>query len=113
MPGALPTIAILQDGICEPLVIKRKQAPSLSAAPNPFSTATVLLVNVPSDFDGKHFTIKLFDVLGNSVRTIADRNLPAGTYQFQINAANLPGNNYLAVLELENQLVTKALLFIR
>lgn len=117
MAGDYPTLTILQDGICTPLVVARASSPSLSAAPNPFSLSgggmPALVVNIPDAYDGKRFSLKIFDLLGNVVLTLADKELGAGVHEFQYAPKFLAGNSYIAVLEFEGQRVSKSLLYLR
>lgn len=45
--------------------------------PNPFNPATIIRFAVPKS---GHVTLDVFNILGQKIRTIIDRQLPAGTY---------------------------------
>jgi hypothetical protein len=59
--------------------------------PNPFNPATTISFSLPS----KSFvSLKVLDMLGREVATIASEEMPAGTYTKQWNAANMSSGIY-------------------
>lgn len=67
--------------------------------PNPFNPSTIIRYSIPSE--GK-VTLKIYDVLGNEIRTLVNEIMPAGTYATTFDAASgnrtLTSGMYLYVL---------------
>jgi photosystem II stability/assembly factor-like uncharacterized protein len=55
--------------------------------PNPFNPSTTISWQSPI---GSQQTLKIFDILGNEVAALVDEYKPAGRYEVEFNAANLP-----------------------
>jgi FG-GAP repeat/K319L-like, PKD domain len=53
--------------------------------PNPFNPETEIRFALP---EASHVMIKIFDTLGEAIRTLADKDFPAGTYAVRWNAQN-------------------------
>jgi len=70
--------------------------------PNPFNPSTKIKFSIPEsplpggDGRGGLQLIKLavYDLLGNEVATLVNKELPAGNYEIEFNAANLPSGVY-------------------
>ena len=60
--------------------------------PNPFNPSTRIVYSIPRN---SRVVIKLFDILGNEIKTLMDEERPAGTGEVTFNAENLPGGVYL------------------
>jgi len=60
--------------------------------PNPFNPSTTINFSIPSS---EFVTIKVYDLLGNEVATLIDEYRPAGSYEVDFNAADLPSGVYL------------------
>ncbi|MFA6457274.1 MAG: aryl-sulfate sulfotransferase [Bacteroidota bacterium] len=59
--------------------------------PNPFNPNTVIQFQIPED----HFvTLKLFDILGNTVNTLVQQPMRAGIHRIDVNASSLPSGTY-------------------
>jgi len=60
--------------------------------PNPFNPNTKIKFTVPQDAIGekRDVVLKAYDVLGNEVATLLNEEKPAGTYEVEFNASNLP-----------------------
>lgn len=64
--------------------------------PNPFNPSTVISYSIPvSEF----VTLKIYDVLGNEVKTIVNEQKEAGKYQVEFNASGLTNGIYLYKLQ--------------
>jgi hypothetical protein len=80
--------------------------------PNPFNPSTKIKFTIPhspllgGDGRGGLVTLKVYDVLGNKVATLVDENKPAGTYEVNFDAGNLPSGIYIAQLRAGNQINT-------
>ncbi|AFN74597.1 5'-nucleotidase domain-containing protein [Melioribacter roseus P3M-2] len=76
--------------------------------PNPFNPSTVIEFTVPK---AGAYTLKVYNVLGQEVATLINRNLAAGTHTTIFNAKNLPSGLYLYKLSGENiNLIRKMML---
>jgi len=60
--------------------------------PNPFNPTTIINFNIPS---AAKTTLKVFDVLGREVATLVNKDLNAGSYQVDFNAAKLSSGVYI------------------
>jgi len=58
-------------------------------------------------------TIKIFDVLGNEIATLIDEYKPAGKYEIEFNAANLPSGVYFYQLKAGEFIQTKKMILIK
>ncbi|HMN23221.1 MAG TPA: YCF48-related protein [Ignavibacteriaceae bacterium] len=87
--------------------------------PNPFSEKTTIIVSsITPDFDVPvHAQIKLFDVLGNEILTIADQNFNWGFYEFNFNPVltnkNLASGVYIITLISNETLISKKIIYLR
>jgi lysophospholipase L1-like esterase len=55
--------------------------------PNPFNPSTKILYSIPKE---SFVTLKVYDSLGNEITTLVNEEKPAGNYEVDFNAANLP-----------------------
>ena len=56
--------------------------------PNPFNPKTVISYQLPVS---SKVTIKIYDVLGNEVATLVNKELPAGSYEIEFNTSSHSG----------------------
>jgi hypothetical protein len=75
--------------------------------PNPFNPSTAIEVDLPQ---AAHVRLQVFNMLGETVATLADEERPAGTYRFQFNAAGLPSGVYLSRLSAGSFVATQKML---
>jgi len=68
--------------------------------PNPFAGKTTIPFSLP---EPGQVTLKVFDLLGNEVATLIDRNLPSGKHEFAYSSVGLPPGIYLVRLEAGSQ----------
>ena len=59
--------------------------------PNPFNPSTSIEYTVPSN---EYVTLKVYDVLGNTVSTLVNENKEAGKYNVMFDASNLTSGIY-------------------
>jgi hypothetical protein len=59
--------------------------------PNPFNPATSIQYSIASR---QFVELKIFNVLGQEIETLVNAEKPAGNYQVEFNAANLPSGVY-------------------
>jgi hypothetical protein len=71
--------------------------------PNPFNPSTTLTFAVPSE---GFVSLKVYDVLGREVATLASAEMGAGTYTATFDAANLAGGLYIARLTAGSSVAT-------
>jgi hypothetical protein len=64
--------------------------------PNPFNPTTKIKYSVPS---ASQTLLKVYDVLGNEVATLANDEIQAGTYEIEFNASSLSSGVYFYKLQ--------------
>jgi hypothetical protein len=64
--------------------------------PNPFNPNTTIRYDIP---ERSITIIKLYDVLGNEVRTLVEEEMSVGSYQYELNATELPSGVYFYQLK--------------
>ena len=78
--------------------------------PNPFNPNTKIKYSIPQS---SNTTIKVFDVLGNEIKTLIDEYKPAGKYEIEFNAANLPSGVYFYQLQAGEFISTKKMILLK
>lgn len=78
--------------------------------PNPFNPVTRINFDIPKQ---EFVSIKLFDILGRTVKTLVSENMNAGRYYTELNAADLSGGVYFYKIEAGNFIVSKKLVLIK
>jgi len=78
--------------------------------PNPFNPSTVIGYQLPVSSD---VTLKVYDLLGREITTLVDEYKPAGNYEVEFNAANLPSGVYFYQLKAGSFVETKKMILIR
>jgi len=68
----------------------------IEAYPNPFNPSTTLSVNMP---ESGFLSVKVYNLMGQVVTTLADRNVEANTYSFTWNASDMPSGLYMVRAE--------------
>lgn len=58
--------------------------------PNPFNNSTTIKFNTK----GGRVVIRIFDSIGNEIKTLVNKTLPAGTHEIVFEAHGLPAGNY-------------------
>jgi len=70
--------------------------------PNPFNPSTKIKFTIPvtplSFGEGLGVRLVVYDVLGNEIATLVDEEKPAGTYEVNFNASELPSGLYFYTL---------------
>ena len=70
--------------------------------PNPFNPSTKIKFTIPAvtlnGVEESIITLKIYDILGREITTLVNEEKPAGTYEINFNADNLPSGMYLAQL---------------
>ncbi|MBT8378419.1 MAG: T9SS type A sorting domain-containing protein [Ignavibacteria bacterium] len=78
--------------------------------PNPFNPATIIKYSIP----GRSFiSLKIYDVLGNEISTIVNEEKPAGSYEIEFAATNLPSGVYFYQLKAGDFIETKKMVLMK
>ncbi|MBT8378950.1 MAG: T9SS type A sorting domain-containing protein [Ignavibacteria bacterium] len=64
--------------------------------PNPFNPTTKIKYQIP---ELSFVTLKVFDVLGNEITTLVNKERPGGSYDIEFNATGLPSGIYFYQLQ--------------
>ncbi len=78
--------------------------------PNPFNPATKIKYAVPQ---ASQVQIRVFDILGNEVETLINKEMPAGTYELTWNAVNLPSGVYFYQIKTGDFIQTKKMVLLK
>lgn len=78
--------------------------------PNPFNPNTVISWQSPV---GSWQTLRVYDVLGNEVATLADEYKPAGSYEVEWDATDLSSGIYFYKLQAGDFIATKKMILIK
>jgi len=78
--------------------------------PNPFNPATTINVSIPKETE---ITLKIYDVTGKEISSLADGILKAGLYKFTFNATELPSGVYFYKLQTDGFSDTKKMVLIK
>ena len=78
--------------------------------PNPFNPATKVRYSIPHS---SNVFINVFDILGNEVKILVNELKPAGTYEIEFEAANLPSGIYFYKLQAGSFVETKKMILLK
>jgi hypothetical protein len=78
--------------------------------PNPFNPSTRISWQLPVS---NKATLKIFNILGKEVATLVNEYKPAGKYETEFNAANLPSGVYFYQLKAGEFLQTRKMLLLK
>ena len=78
--------------------------------PNPFNPSTTIGFSIPEE---SFVELKVFDVLGNEVATLAKDNYAAGTYKTNFNGGNYPSGIYLARITAGSFIQTRKMMLLK
>ncbi|MEO8231359.1 MAG: CotH kinase family protein [Ignavibacteriota bacterium] len=78
--------------------------------PNPFNPITNIKFAIPI---ASNVTLKVFDIIGNEVKTLLNEYKNAGSYQIQFNASSLSSGVYFYRLQADNYTSTKKLILLK
>jgi len=78
--------------------------------PNPFNPTTKIKYSVPQL---SFVTLKVYDVLGREVLTLANEERPIGSYEVEFNATGLTSGMYFYKLQAGSYAVTKKMLLLK
>ena len=78
--------------------------------PNPFNPTTSIQYGVSI---GQFVSLKVYDVLGNEIATLVNSEKPAGNYEVEWNASNVPSGVYFYQLQTEGYVETKKMILMK
>lgn len=78
--------------------------------PNPFNPTTDIRFVLPSS---QKISLKVYNLIGEEVATLAEGILPAGEHQFRFDAAGLPGGVYFYSLTMQDRTLTKKMILLK
>ncbi|MCS7054510.1 MAG: T9SS type A sorting domain-containing protein [Ignavibacterium sp.] len=78
--------------------------------PNPFNPSTKIQFSIN---EPQYVTLKIYDVLGNEVANLVDKELSSGTYQYDFNASNLSSGVYYYKLQAGSFTETKKMMLMK
>jgi hypothetical protein len=78
--------------------------------PNPFNPATTIEYSIP---DNGFVSLKVYNILGNKVKTLVNGEKPAGRYKANFNKENLSSGLYIYQLSYSDKILFKKMLLIK
>jgi len=83
--------------------------------PNPFNPSTKIKFTIPSNVKSEtsNVILKVYDILGNELVTLVNKELPVGEYEVSFNAANLSSGMYFYILRAGSFIETKKMVLLR
>jgi Secretion system C-terminal sorting domain len=78
--------------------------------PNPFNPTTTISYQIPKE---SFVSLKVYDVIGNEVADLVEKDLPAGTYKVNFNAQNLSSGVYFYQIKANNFSAVKKLILMK
>lgn len=99
------TITDIEDEETIPTVFKLEQN-----YPNPFNPSTIIKFAVP---ERSNVLIKIYDIIGNEVLTLANEEMEAGWYKKSFNANGLASGVYLYRMQAGSYIMIKKMLLIK
>jgi len=78
--------------------------------PNPFNPSTSIQYTISNQ---QFVSLKVYDILGNKVATLVNSEKPAGVYEIEWNASNVPSGVYFYQLKTGSFVQTKKMLLLK
>jgi uncharacterized lipoprotein YddW (UPF0748 family) len=78
--------------------------------PNPFNPTTTIPFSIVKS---EHVRLRIYDILGRTIETLVDDYLPAGIYEFNFDASNLPSGVYMYQISTNNFRMNKKMVLIK
>ena len=91
-------------------VVKATDFSLMAAYPNPFNPSTTLSLNVPAD---GFVSVKIFNIMGQDVATLAESNMAVGTHSFTWNGSDVVSGVYMVRAEYNGQVSTQKLMLLK
>ena len=85
--------------------------------PNPFNPTTTIGFGLPASPNpsegGALVTLKVYDILGNEVKTLVNKEMEAGYHSIDFNASDLPSSVYFYRIQSGNFIDTKKMILLK
>ena len=91
-------------------VVKPSSFELSEAYPNPFNPSTSINLSVP---EAGHVSVMVYNVMGQSVSTLADGHMNASDYSFTWDASAVPSGVYLITAAAENHTSTQKVMLLK
>jgi len=78
--------------------------------PNPFNPNTIIRFQIK---DSRFVSLKVYDVLGKEIATLVNEKKPAGYYETEFSAENIPSGVYFYTLKTDNYTETKKMILLK
>jgi photosystem II stability/assembly factor-like uncharacterized protein len=78
--------------------------------PNPFNNTSIIRYSIPQS---SNVVIKVFDVLGNEIETLVNKEKPAGKYEVEFNGTGLTSGIYFYKLRTGSFIQTRKMILIK
>lgn len=78
--------------------------------PNPFNPSTNIKYSIPKS---SLISIKVYDIIGNEIKTLVNEEKQIGTYELTWNAANLPSGVYFYRIQAGSFVETKKMILLK
>lgn len=78
--------------------------------PNPFNPTTVISYSIPQN---EFVTVKIFDILGNELKTLVSEFKVSGNYKIEFDASTYPSGTYFYQINANNFTSTKKMLLLK
>lgn len=78
--------------------------------PNPFNPVTTIEYSIP---ESGMVSIKVYNILGQEVRTLVNEDQSAGSYRVTFNATDLPSGLYFYSISINNFIETKKMIYLK
>jgi hypothetical protein len=78
--------------------------------PNPFNPATTIKYQIPED---GFVTIKIYDILGNEVKTLINEQKSKGSYSLMLDSSDLVSGVYIYRIQVNNFTSAKKMMVLK
>lgn len=90
----------------------------VKAFPNPFNPSTTLSINIPENLSGSVIQLSIYDIQGQLVKKIIEKNLPAGNYLYKWDGRNDKGASvssgiYITNLSVKDQMSSVKIILLK
>ena len=99
-----------QQAVNDNVVVKEMKTELLDNFPNPFNPSTKISYSLKTE--GK-VSLKIYNTLGEEVITLVDEIKPAGIYESEFNASELPSGIYIYRMQSGEYVSSKKMLLIK
>jgi len=110
--GQKGTIAVYHKDLSQDtlIVVDSPAKIEMQNYPNPFNPSTLISFKLTEQ---TNVELKVYDVLGNELATLVNENKPAGNYEVEWNASNLPSGVYIYQLAAGTNTQIKKMLLLK